>query len=641
MENRYPIPAGDFVPLKAENIEYSIPELFEEAVVRFNDRVAVKDGEKTLSFNQLNESANQIAWALVRRLGEKNQPVAVFLEHGIEPIIACLAALKAGKIAVMLDPSHPIERTTHILQDVQAKGLITSGRNRCQAEAAVGGEGWVIDADELDPGLSTENLGLGLPAEALAQVVYTSGSTGVPKGLFKTHRFVLHEATQRANATGLAPADRWVLSHNVAANAAVRQIVGCLLTGALIVPFDIKKLGVDEFARFLRRERITIYHGFSSTFRALAGNLSEEERFSALRLLILSGETISKSDLDLYKKHFSSSAVLMLSYGSTETGMICTRFVDRDGETEGSVVPVGYVTEGKTVLLLDENGDPIASGEVGEIAVRSRHLAGGYWRNPELTRRKFLPDPDGGDQRICLTGDLGRFLSDGCLVHLGRKDNLVKIRGYRVGISEVEAALLEHENVKEAAVTVWDRSGGDKFLAAYVAPRTERGPTVTELSAFLRTKLADYMVPATFTFLQSFPRVNGKIDRRSLPRPQRTRPDFDHAYVPAANNVEERLVQIWEEVLDIRPIGIHDNFFDLGGHSLAATRVVSQIIKKFELELPLLSLFQSPTVAQMARVIAENQTKNIDGENLRRILTELESLSDQDAQKLFAEGGKS
>ncbi|MGH7835363.1 MAG: non-ribosomal peptide synthetase, partial [Candidatus Binatia bacterium] len=383
----------------------------------------------------------------------------------------------------------------------------------------------------------------------------------------------------------------------------------------------------------------TIYHGFSSTFRALAGNLSEGERFPDLRLLILSGETITNSDLELYRKHFSPISVLMLSYGSTETGNICTRFMDRDIEITEGIVPVGYVKEDKTVLLLDEEGNKIASGEVGEIAVRSRHLAGGYWRNPELTRQKFIPDSDGGDQRICLTGDLGRFLSDGRLVHLGRKDNLVKIRGYRVGIPEIETALLEHDKVKEAVVVAWDKEGGEKFLAAYVVPGTEPAPTVTDLSGFLRTKLADYMIPAAFTFLQSFPRVNGKIDRRSLPRPQRTRPNFSQIYAPAASNVEQKLVQIWEEVLDIRPIGIHDNFFDLGGHSLAATRVVSNVLKNFQLELSLQSLFQSPTVAQMASVITENQPKNLDEENLHRILVELESLSDDDAQKLLARSG--
>jgi surfactin family lipopeptide synthetase C len=223
-------------------------------------------------------------------------------------------------------------------------------------------------------------------------------------------------------------------------------------------------------------------------------------------------------------------------------------------------------------------------------------------------------------------------------VHLGRKDHRVKIRGYRVEIGEIEVLLMEHPDVKEAAVVAWDSAEAEKRLVAYVVPRTDPPPTATEILQFLQTRLPEYMIPAELVFLQNLPQTNGKIDRRSLPRPSRTRPNLEQTYTPPTNEIARQLVDIWEGVLDVRPIGIYDNFFHVGGHSLAATRIVSRVIKTFQVEIPVEALFNAPTVADMAAAIEAHQGTKVGEDELERLLAELEALTDEEAQLLVGEG---
>ena len=231
------------------------------------------------------------------------------------------------------------------------------------------------------------------------------------------------------------------------------------------------------------------------------------------------------------------------------------------------------------------------------------------------------------------------MLPDGCLIYLGRKDFEVKIRGYKVALTEIEIALEKHPKVSNAAVVTWDREEREQYLAAYVVLRDNQKLTITELRSFLQDNLADYMIPSIFMFLDSLPLANGKLDRKALPRPDDNRPNLSQQYVRARNEIEQSLVQIWEEILGIRPVGIQDSFFDLGGHSLGATRVISRVIKHFEVDLPLKSLFESPTVAEMARLITEHRAKKLSEHELQSILKDLESMSDEQAQKFLSEAG--
>jgi len=325
-------------------------------------------------------------------------------------------------------------------------------------------------------------------------------------------------------------------------------------------------------------------------------------------------------------------------YATSETATIRNYFVEPTGETHDDTVPIGYPIEGKSIVLLDEDGNPVESGDIGEIAVKSRYFAVGYWRQSELTKAKFLPDPKGGDERIYMTGDLGCMIPDGCLMHKGRKDFRVKVRGYGVEIGDLEKALLSHKDIKETVVVTRYSKLGEARLHAYFTTDGWPVPSVNELRAYLKEKLPDFMIPSRLMWLGALPlTAGGKVDRRALPDPGNSRPELDTPYVAPRNPAEEELSQIWTEVLGLEEVGVHDNFFDLGGHSLAATRVVSRVLKRLQLEIPLQSLLQSPTVAPMAAVIIQYQGKQLGQEDLDRIVTELEAMSEEQAKQLLTD----
>jgi acyl carrier protein len=279
-------------------------------------------------------------------------------------------------------------------------------------------------------------------------------------------------------------------------------------------------------------------------------------------------------------------------------------FLEKGTELRDNLIPVGYAVPDNEILLLDETGAQ-AAGDEGEIAVRTRYVSPGYWRRPDLTADSFLSDAGNEGERIYRTGDLGRMLPDGCLLHLGRKDFFVKIRGYRVELEEIEMMLMEFPGIKEAVVTALNNNSGDERLVAYVVPKTIPQPNVTELRRFLEAKLPDYMIPTSFIALNALPLTDTlKVDRNALPNPTGLRPEIAVVYAAPRNSIEDALAKIWAEVLEVDQVGVHDNFFDLGGHSLTATRIISRVVLSFPTSLPIKVLFDAPTVAEMAEVIA-------------------------------------
>ncbi|MGH7825285.1 MAG: phosphopantetheine-binding protein [Candidatus Binatia bacterium] len=341
----------------------------------------------------------------------------------------------------------------------------------------------------------------------------------------------------------------------------------------------------------------------------------------------------------MYKKYFSPDCILATGISSSETGLFREHLIDHNMEIIGGEVPVGYAVEGKKVLLLDDAGKQLDFNQVGEIAVRSRYLSPGYWGNPDLTGAKFKADAESGDGRLYLTGDLGMMLPDGCLIHKGRRDFRVKIRGYGVEIGEVEKAILAHESIGETVVVARENDFGETRLIAYFVSSVQPGTRASELRAFFKQRLPDYMIPSAFVMLDKMPlTAGGKIDRQSLPDPGNSRPCPDTPYAPPTTPVEEELANIWAEILSLDQVGIHDDFFELGGHSLTATRVISRVIKTFQLDVPLQALFQAPTVAAMAAVITEHQAQKLGEQDLDRILADLEALPEEEARRL-ARGG--
>jgi amino acid adenylation domain-containing protein len=603
-------PSGSFVEFPKEDVETSIPERFEKIVSKFPDRIAVKSNRYVLTYDEFNRAANRLAHAILARYGNKIQSIALLMEHDAPVITSILGALKAGMFYVPLDPSLPHDRSKFILEDVKADYIVTNTKNLPLAKSLVQPSVQLHNIDELG-NLPDTNPSIRVKPDDLCWVIFTSGSTGKPKGVIQTHQNVLHFMKNYTNGLHICSADRLTLLYSFSVNGGSHDIFAALLNGAAIHPLDLKEEGFLHLGEWLNNEKITIYHSVPTVFRQLAENLTGLEEFRSLRIVRLGGEPVYKRDVNLFNRHFSENCILVNRLGSSETGSLRMYFLDKETKIEGNLVPVGYPVVDNEILLLDESGTQ-AAGDEGEIAVRTRYLSPGYWNRPDLTAASFHSDSVDGENRIYRTGDLGRMLPDGCLLHLGRKDFFVKIRGYRVEVDEIEMTLLEFPGIKEVAVVVKNNNSGNEELVAYIVPTVWPGPNVSEVRRFLKEKLPSYMIPTAFVSLDALPLTDTlKVDRKSLPEPSTCRPEILTTYVAPRNPIEEELVKIWADVLTLNEVGIHDNFFDLGGHSLAATRVISRVIKYFQLEISIRLLFESPTVAEMAAVITEHQGKTL------------------------------
>ena len=596
-------PNGKFVEFAKEEIEQSIPERFEEIVRKFANRVAVKTSSSAVTYEELNARANGVAQALLARRAKRAEPLALVLDHGLSMVIGLLGALKTGRIVLPLDPALPNSRIIELLRDAQAPFLLCSNRSRTKALELRSFVEDYIDIDQLPQG-TFENPKVSIRADDLATIVYTSGSSGKAKGVVQNHRNTLFEVRRLTHAFHVTSDDR--MSHLLACTVigGLREVFAALLNGAVLYPFSIREQGFSNLADFLRREAITICRFVSTPFEKFADTLASDEQFPSVRILYIGGEPVLRRHVELYERHFSSICSFVNVYGATETGLVRDFFIDKNTRLTETRLPIGFATEEMETLLLNEKLQAVEFDEIGEIAVRSRFLSPGYWRNADLTKTVFLPVPDDGENRIYLTGDLGRMTPDNCLEHLGRKDLQVKIRGFRIEVAEIETALLNLSNIKTAAVVVREDRPGEKRLMAYIVPHKKPSPSVKSLRHALAEKLPSYMVPTTFVPMDALPLLhNGKLDRNALPLPDHRRPALGDPYIPPRNEVEQRLAEMWAEVLSVDRVGIQDNFFELGGHSLLAVRMVSEVQKRLGKHIPVAALFSSPTIAELASVL--------------------------------------
>lgn len=595
-------PAASFTEFTKDEIDQSIPARFERQAAKYPGRLAVKTGARALTYDALNRAANRVARALLARIGPGAEPVGLLFEQGIPSIVAILGALKAGKIYVPLDPLYfPPAKLAAMLEDSQARLVASDGRNLPLAARLAEGGRRLIDLDELDPALGEENPALVLPADTPAYILYTSGSTGQAKGVAQSHRNVLHFIRNYTNDLGVGAEDRQSLLFSCGVAGAVKNIFGALLNGAALLPFNLKEEGPARLPAWLAGEGVTLCQMVPTVFRHFAGHLTGGETFPGLRVLYLTGEPLFQRDVERYRAHFPATCVLVNALASTELNTLRQYFIGRETEITGAVVPVGYAVEDTEILLLDENGAAVGPDRVGEIAIRSRYLALGYWRRPDLTREAFTPDPESGDKRIYRTADLGRMRPDGCLEYLGRKDFQVKIRGHRVEIGEVEAALLALGTVREAVVVAQNESAEETRLVAYIVPAQTPAPDVAALRRALAERLPDYMIPYAFMIAESLPvSAIGKINVRALPAAGGARPGEKPPFVAPSTPTETALAAVWAETLGKESVGVRDNFFDLGGHSLLAAQILSRTRDLLDVELPLTALFEKPTIAELA-----------------------------------------
>jgi amino acid adenylation domain-containing protein len=633
-------PTGIFQKFEIEETEQSVPARFEQQVEKYPDMVAIKDGNRYITYEQLNGDVNRLARAILEYRGDSSEPVVLLLEHGNHALKGIYGVLKAGKFYVPLDPTYPFTRNEYMLADSQTQLIVTDNKNLDIAKKLADESLQVINIDRLDTSLSDKNLRLSISPDSLANITYTSGSTGQPKGVLNNHRNLLHIAKRHTNALRLCPDDRVSFLRSYSFNGALKDIFASLLNGASIYPFNLKEEGFASLASWLAQEKITLYCSVATTFRQFASNLTGNEDFSSLRVIYTGGEVATRMDVELYKKYMSDNSIFGYGFGTAETSTVCQFFIDKQARIEGSAIPVGYPTEDMDILLLDENHKDVGFNEEGEIAVRSNYIALGYWQKPEHTRKVFLSDSENENNRIYLTGDIGVMLPDGCLIHKGRRDHQVKVRGYRIETAEVEVALTSIENIKNAAVVVREDKYGYQRLIAYIIPYKQANPNVSSIRRVLAETLPDYMIPSVFVFMDSFPvSPSTKLDYKALPEPPTTRPELENPFIAHRTPLEKELAGIWSQFLNLDEIGIYDNFFDLGGHSLLATRVISRVANELQVDISLKAFFQSPTLADMALIIAQSQAENAENDDVEKILTELDNISDEEAQNMLANDG--
>ncbi len=600
-------PDSGFRPFADAEIEQSIPQRFEQQVEARGDRLAIKWGRRSYTFSSLNETANRLARTLLSLGGASTEPVALLFDHGGDALAAIMGVLKAGKFYVVLDPGYPRDRLTYMLEDSGARLMVADSNNLDFARQLCGKTIELVDFDDVDRGLSGANLAAYPAPDCLALILYTSGSTGRAKGVMHSHRSVLVDVRNHTNAWSLTAGDRWLLYTSLSFANSVRTVYNSLLNGAAVFPFDVKTNGFGKLAAWMVDNEITIVRGVPTSFRIFTATLDKDRKFPAVRVLSLGGEPMLQGDLSYVNRHFSPSCVLSHAFGPTECLTVCWALVPHGTPIAEGKLPIGFPLRNKEVLLLDEARREVGDGEIGEIAVRSRYISPGYWRDPERTRAAFLPDPNGGEARTYLTGDFGMRASDGSLIHVGRRDFQVKIRGFRIDVSEIENVLRAMAGISDAVVVGREMAPGEQRLIAYFVASAK--PPISEgtIRENLARALPDYMIPSAFVAIDTIPQTpNGKTDRLRLPLPARDRRDTDAPLTVPGSAIETELAAMWAEVLGLERVGTNYSFLDLGGDSLQAARIAARVAARFKLEISVGALLNYKTVAHMAEVVAAN-----------------------------------
>jgi amino acid adenylation domain-containing protein/non-ribosomal peptide synthase protein (TIGR01720 family) len=573
-----------------------IAAVFEAQVDASPDAVAVVFGDAALTYRELDRRANRLANALRKHGVGPEVRVGLFARRSLEMVIAMLAILKAGGAYVPLDPEHPPQRLAFLRADAGLRIIVTA-TPASDVEALAADDLDVVLVDAASPELAHESdarLDAGVTGESLAYVMYTSGSTGAPKGVLVLHRGVVRLVKQTDYAH--FGADEVFLQFApIAFDAATFEIWGPLLNGGKLTIFPGDLAALDELGAVIVRHGVTTLWLTAGLFNAVVE--SNLDALRPLRRVLAGGDALSVPHVARALAALPGVAIIN-GYGPTEGTTFTTCHTVSPADTMGSI-PIGRPIANTTVYVLDAHRQLAPIGVFGELYVGGDGVARGYLDRPELTAERFVPDPFRGEGQLYRTGDVVRFLEGGLLSFVGRRDFQVKIRGFRIELGEIEAVLAQHPSARAVTVLAREDVPGDKRLVAYVAVGDGAGPIAPDFKAFLQDRLPDYLVPSAFVTLAALPLTeNGKVDRRALPAPERgasTRED-----VAPRGPVEEAVAAIFAEVLRVPSVSAHDGFFELGGHSLLATQAIGRVRAAFAIELPLRALFDATTPAELA-----------------------------------------
>ena len=592
---------------RAEFPAACVHELIEQQAARSPDAIAVVFKEQRLSYRELNRRANQVAHYLRKQEVKPEVLVGVCLERCADVLIALLGIWKAGGAYVPLDPVYPKDRLAFMLKDAGAKVLLTDSKHENlfpsgNARTICMDSDWTAMASE-----SADNPEAAATASNLAYVMYTSGSTGEPKGVMVLHGGLTNYLCWAVKAYAVEPGSSIPVHTSISFDLTVTGMYPPLLVGGTveILPEDV---GCQNLVAALRNGKDRSLIKITPAHLALLSQqIRPEEAAGRTRLFVIGGENLLAEGLVLWRE-FAPATRLINEYGPTETVVGCCVYEVQATDPKSGSVPIGRPIANTQLYVLDRSLNPVPLGAVGELYIGGAGVARGYLNRPELTEERFVADPFSGHDgaRLYKTGDVARYRKDGTLEYMGRIDNQVKVRGYRIELGEIESTLANHPGVKSCAVLAREDEPGNKRLVGYVSLQNEKPPTSEELREFVRGKLPEYMVPSQMVVLNSIPlTTNGKIDRKALPAPSRENVSSTGDFVSPGTEIEKSLAAMWRELLKVDRIGIHDDFFNLGGHSLMAIKAVSRIRDVFGVDLPLATLLEAPTIAALSQILRQ------------------------------------
>jgi amino acid adenylation domain-containing protein len=628
----------------SNRIEYPqascVHDLIEAQAASTPNAAAVESAGERFTYGELNTRANQIAHYLMKRGVGPQSMVGISVERSFEMVVAILGVLKTGAAYVPLDPTYPRDRIGFMINDTAARVVITQSH----LARNIDGDAELICLDESWPAIANErdvNPLVAVSSSQIALVLYTSGSTGHPKGVMLEHHSMVNFATVAKATYGVQATDRVLQFGSLSFDLSAEEMLIALSSGACLVLRTAEMISSPgDFLARCQEWRLSVLDLPTVYWHELTDALSKQNLTMppSIRVVIIGGEKASSDRISTWNNLVGDRVRLLNTYGPTETTIAVTLcdLSARAPAVSGNSSPIGRPYPNTAAYVLDGNLRPVPIGTPGELHIGGPGVARGYLNRPDLTSQKFIANPFSNDPtaRLYKTGDVVRYDNDGNMEFLGRSDNQIKIRGFRVELEEIERAIRSHEAIENCVVIATD--GDDKRLVAYLITTDNSQEPIADLRHALKAKLPSYMVPAAFEVIEEFPLLSsGKINRRALPEPQFNRPTTDATLDLPTTPLEEMLLGVWREVLKVDQIGINENFFDLGGHSLLAARLVSNIRSVLDVELNMVDVFEAPTISSLAEMLYPRVVQTESDTELARLIEELAALSDEEAQMLL------
>jgi len=585
-----------------ETLETSLIERFESIVGMYADKDAIVDGKQKITYKDLDEKASKLALIILEEGSDKRQQ-ALFLENGISQFVAILAILKSGCAYIPVDTSWPAHRIEKVLADSNPGLIITNNLNMGQVTALPGSQTIINIDNSGNPEINKPLVKAG--ADDLAHILYTSGSSGEPKGVYTTHRNQIHFIKRLSEFIHITPDDSFAYYFSIGFSAHAMPLFGILLNGGTLCLYDLKKNGFQGMADFFIEKEISIALMIPSVLRHFRITLDENFKFKKLRTLLIGGETLYRSDIKLIQPHMKRKAEIINIYASTEAFLArAYRMINHKVSLKQNIIPIGFEIDGMDIRIVNEDGQICDHNQVGEMIITSPYLAMGYWNDAEQSAKDFSQE---NGNIIFRSRDLAYSLSDGSIVHVGRKDSMVKIRGQRVDLGEVENMMLSNF-ITEVAAVLKETPTGSKQLIAYYVSRADTVLNESDIRKYLVKHLPDFMVPSVFVEMDTLPKTDsGKTDYKALPDPAWEDQQMDGEKKHARTATESDLVDIFERHLEVHPIGVTDNILESGLDSLKLFVAFDTVEKHFKIKIDIDHLAENPTIEALAKSIEQSE----------------------------------